>query len=150
MELSAESTEGGVTHVDGDTTEVRGSSSVGRPVEATDVRASGLVSTVSNADAFRSGDSHFTTVTSSVRLVNDDGAWSGTSTSVVAFTEAMALGDDFPRSAEMTILTGEGAYKGLTLIMSESYDGDSEAQWGVIVPTDRMPPAPDPLEPADE
>ncbi len=135
--------EGEVTPIDGTTTEIRGGSVVGTPVEATDPRASGLLASVHNADAFRSDDSHYTTFTTSVRLVNDDGAWSGTGTSMVAFTSKMALGDDIPRSTELTVLTGEGGYQGLTLIMSASDDGDSEAHWGVIVPTDGMPPVPD-------
>ena len=143
---SAEFTEGEVTRIDGTTTEIRGGRSAGKPVEATDPRASGLLTTVHNADAFRSGDSHYTTFTTSERLVNDGGAWSGTGTSVSAFTSEMALADEFPRSTEMTVLTGEGGYEGLMLILGSSFDGASEAQWGVIVPTDQMPPTPDPVE----
>ena len=147
---SAEFTEGEVTRIDGTTTEIRGGRSAGKPVEATDPRASGLLTTVHNADAFRSGDSHYTTFTTSERLVNDGGAWSGTGTSVTAFTSEMSLADEFPRSTELTVLTGEGAYEGLMLLLGSSFDGASEAQWGVIVPTDQMPPTPDLVEPSDE
>jgi hypothetical protein len=147
---SAEFIEGEVTHIDGNTTEIRGGYSAGKPVEATDPRASGLLTTVHDADAFRSGDSRFTTFTTSVRLVNEGGVYSGTGTSVSAFTSEMALADEFPRSTEMTVLTGEGGYEGLMLILGSSDDGNGEADWGVIVPTDQMPPTPDPVEPSVE
>ena len=145
-ELSGAFAEGQVTAIDSTTTEIRGATWIGQPVEATDPRASGLLTYVDNADAFKFSDSHYTTVTSSVRLVNDGGTWSGTGTSVVAYTSEMALSDEIPRSTGLTVLAGEGGYQGLTLIMSTPDDFDNEANWGVIIPTDGMPPVPDPME----
>ena len=149
-ELSEAFAEGQVTAIDSTTTEIRGSTWVDQPVEATDPRASGLLTYVDNADTFRSGDSGAMTVTSNVRLVNDGGTWSGTGMSMVAFTIEMALSDEGPRSTGLIVLTGEGGYQGLTLIMSTPDDLDNEANWGVIIPTDGMPPMPDPMEPPAE
>ena len=145
-EMSGAFAEGEVTPIDSTTIEIRGSSWVDQPVEATDTRASGLLTYLDNADAFRSGDSHYTTVASSVRLVNDGGSWSGTGASVVAFTSEMALSGDLPMSMGLTVLTGEGGYEGLTLIMSTLDTGGSEPSWGVIIPAGGMPPMPDPVE----
>jgi len=58
------------------------------------------------------------------------------------------LGDDDWRATESTVLTAEGGYEGLTLIMLQYWDDDSQMHWGVIVPTDRMPPVPDLIEPS--
>ncbi len=142
--------EGQVTAVDGTTTEIRGGIWVDQPVEATDPRASGLMTYVDNADTFTFGDSAATTVTSSVRLVNDGGTWSGTGLSMVAFTSEMALSDEVPRTTGLIVLTGAGGYQGLTLIMSAPDDFDNAANWGVIIPTGGMPPVPDPMEPPAE
>jgi hypothetical protein len=128
------------TDIDDMTTEVRGATVVGIPVEASDPRASGLLASAHNADSFESDDSGVRTATVSVRLVNDSGAWSGTSTGVTV------LAEDAPRSTELTVLAGEGGYEGLSLVMSASHDGDNEMLWGVIIPADGMPPIPDSVE----
>ena len=88
----------------------------------------------------------------SERLTNDGGAWSGTARSVVLDAE------DGPLVATMDVLTGEGGYEGLTLIMGQferlilgQFERvDMDANWGVIVPSDQVPPMPDPIEPATE
>ena len=50
------------------------------------------------------------------------------------------------RMAGMTVLAGEGDYAGLTLILSQAWDAAAEPlNWGVIVPTDQLPPMPDPV-----
>lgn len=138
-------TGGGDTYCDGSTCEARGMVVFGIPIEASDRRASGLLAFAENSDNFFYGDDDdyaIHTVTKSTRLANDGGAWSG------AGTGARALGDDDWRAAESTVLTGEGGYEGLTLIMLQYWDDDSQMQWGVIVPTDRMPPMPDLIEPS--
>ena len=46
----------------------------------------------------------------------------------------------------MAALTGEGDYEGLNLIMSQHRSADTETFWGVILPSDQLPPTPDPVE----
>ena len=46
-----------------------------------------------------------------------------------------------------TLLTGEGGYEGLSLILNQIWDADSERQWGVVLPSELVPPMPDPVEP---
>ena len=141
LETAPESTdnegEGGWTR------EVRGYEEVD-VVEADDQRASGLLTTITNIDTVEVDDGGFMTAATSVRLVNDGGAWSGTGRGVIAFVEE----GDF--ATVMNVLMGEGGYEGLTLIMSQYYDDDAQTRHGIIVPNDRLPPVPDPIELAAE
>jgi hypothetical protein len=45
------------------------------------------------------------------------------------------------------VLTGEGGYEGLTLIMGQSANDDTMTNWSIILPSDLMPPVPEPIEP---
>ncbi len=53
-------------------------------------------------------------------------------------------------TAAMDRLTGEGGYEGLTPIMGQSAGADAMVNWGVVVPSDQMPPMPDPVSPTTE
>jgi hypothetical protein len=71
--------------------------------------------------------------TSSLRLVNDGGAWTGT---------ARSFGSgDATQGVDIWELTGEGGHDGLNLFMFD-YAGNEQA-WGIIVADDAMPPVPD-------
>ena len=123
--------------------EVRGLEEV-EVVAASDARASGVLTTIGNVNALEVDDGGFVTAATSVRLVNDGGAWSGTGGAIQAFVE------DRGSATLLAVLTGEGDYEGLTLIMTQYYDDDAQARQGIIVPTDKMPPVPDPVEPTSE
>jgi hypothetical protein len=123
--------------------EVRGIEEV-ELVAASDSRASGVLTTIGNVNALEVDGGGFVTAATSVRLANDGGAWSGTGRAVHAVAE------DGGFATVMNVLTGEGGYEGLTLIMSQYYDDDAQTRHGIIVPNDKMPPMPDPIEPAAE
>jgi hypothetical protein len=123
--------------------EVRGIEEV-EIVAASDSRASGLLTTIGNVNALEVDDGGFMTAATSVRLVNDGGAWSGTGGAVQAFVE------DSGFATVLAVLTGERDYEGLTLVLIQYYDDDAQTRQGVIVPTDKVPPFPDPIEPTSE
>jgi len=123
--------------------EVRGVEEV-EIVAASDPRASGVLTTFGNANALEVDDGGFMTAATSVRLVNDGGAWSGTGGAVQAFVEDRGF------ATVLAVLTGEGDYEGLTLVMTQYYDDDAQARQGVIVPSDKVPPFPDAIEAAAE
>ena len=112
-------------------------------IEATDPRASGRVTSVTNMNMLEVEGGGVATVATMMRLVNDGGAWSGTALALHMAAEDAGI-------TSMTVLTGEGGYEGLTLIMSQYYDDNARTRRGVIVPSDQMPPMPDPIEPAAE
>jgi hypothetical protein len=110
-------------------------------VEATDPRASGLVIISANSNLIELGDGAIMTAVMSERLTNEGGAWSGTGRFV------MAGSGDSGVMASMGVLTGEGDYEGLTLIMGQSEGAGPMSNWGVILPSDQVPPMPDPVQP---
>jgi hypothetical protein len=114
-------------------------------VEATDPRASGLL--VHNQGQFEwdppdeTGRLRGSMSSHAFRLTNDDGAWSGSARSLHVAErrlEPVVLAED----SDMLMLTGEGDFEGLTLILTQSQDGDTDASWAVIIPTDDVPPFP--------
>jgi len=113
-------------------------------LEATDPRASGLITISVNSNLVEIGGGAVMTAAMSERLTNDGGAWSGTGRFVMASAEDGGL------MAAMDVLTGEGSYEGLTLIMGQFAGAAAMTNWGVIVPSDQMPPMPDPVEPPEE
>ncbi len=121
--------------------ELRGQTEVDIPVEASDPRASGLWTFTINAEFVETAGGVVGMDTRSDRLVNDDGFWMGTGMAVSVF------GEDDDRAAGLTVLTGEGGYDGLSLILSQSYEDGVESYWGVILPSDKVSPMPDPIEP---
>jgi hypothetical protein len=69
----------------------------------------------------------------SVRLVNENGAWSGIATLVQT---------EWGASPNSYLLTGSGDYEGLTMMLGiGGFEG--EEYWGAIVPTDAIPPFPE-------
>ena len=109
-------------------------------VEATDPRASGLITISANSNLVELGDGAIMAAVMSERLTNDGGAWSGSGRFF------MANAGDGGVMASMDVLTGEGDYEGLALIMGQSAGAGPASNWGVIVPSDQMPPVPDPVE----
>jgi hypothetical protein len=110
----------------------RGSSRIDVPVEAGDARASGLFTWAQNEETI--GNVH--AVSAEPRLVNDAGAWSGPWTGVLQLRKDR---NGFRRQAAMVVLSGDGAYEGLTLFMTQTLD----EQLGYIIPTDLLLPAPE-------
>ena len=43
----------------------------------------------------------------------------------------------------LSMLTGEDGYEGLTLMMNQYRDLDTTTFWGVIIPSDKVPPFPE-------
>jgi hypothetical protein len=127
------------------------SSTINMGVEATDARASGLLSWTGFYGDVGSAEElpWFGVRKFGVRLDNDDGAWTGTR-DVFFATEPdertkkqkrqkkgktpLDFGTDFIE------LTGEGGYEGLTMLMTNREGGFV----GIIVPSDWVPAQPDP------
>jgi hypothetical protein len=109
-------------------------------VEATDPRASG---TLTNIEDFANdkNDGRYRVGGTSLRLVNDGGAWVGTSRTVAGSTVA-PNGDDILGS--FAALTGEGGYEGLTMFTFRTFGPEESANIGFIVPTDIVPTMPPP------
>jgi hypothetical protein len=110
-------------------------------VEATDPRASGLMTTTTNWNTVVLGDEwKVITTATGERLTNEGGTWTGTGRGVMSGGEAMMW-------AGMEVLTGEGGYEGLTLVMGQFMQMDvGDAHWGFILPSDQVPPMPDLLD----
>ena len=111
-------------------------------VEATDPRASGLMTTTTNWNTVVLGDEwQVITVATSERLTNEGGTWTGTGRGVMSGGEAMMW-------AGMDVLTGEGGYEGLSLVRGQFMQMNvGDTNWGFILPSDQVPPMPDPVEP---
>jgi hypothetical protein len=73
----------------------------------------------------------------SARIDNPDGSWTGTFTGAYDHPEATGFVE------EWNILTGSGAYDGLTALFH--YSGDGSTLEGVIVPSSDLPTQPDPI-----
>lgn len=131
------------------------------PVEATDPRASGLLSLVRSQGGVCSEDQRLNDLAAiclaplysvdrnGMRLVNDDGAWVGT---------RVHFGGDMPdertrnprkkgedeawsfRQEDLFELVGQGAYDGLAMLGSL----DTRGIFGIIVPAASLPDQPEP------
>jgi hypothetical protein len=134
----------GVFPVEGDENVVRDHRETDA-VEATDPRASGLLTTIGNWNEVAHEGSGFMTAATSVRLANDGGAWSGTGRGTITNT-----GGGRSLMTGLSMLTGEDGYEGLTLMMNQYWEPDTATFWGVILPSDQVPPVPDPVEPSAE
>jgi hypothetical protein len=111
-------------------------------VEATDARVSGLLTETANWNWAVGDETGVLSAATSQRLTNDGGAWVGEGRMVLADAGGSS------RMAGMTVLAGEGDYAGLTLILSQAWDAAADPlYWGIIVPTDQLPPMPDPIGP---
>ena len=113
-------------------------------VEATDPRASGLL--VHDQDNWdwdppdETGRLSGSVSSHAFRLTNDHGVWSGTSRSLYVAErrlDPVALTTD----SDMLMLTGEGDFEGLTLVLAKP--NDDGISRGVIVPTDAILPYPE-------
>lgn len=114
---------------------IRGDGIVDIPLTAGDPRASGLLTEIGNQEILGNG-----VITSSrLRIVNDDGAWEGTSMGALRLKNKQGQGNPYNRGASVATLAGEGAYEGLTLVLAQTLD-----EWqGYIVPTAVLPPLPE-------
>ena len=125
---------------DEEAAEMRGLTVQGAPVEASDPRMSGLYYYVINGNGQKLNTPDFAIVESrSMRMENDGGAWTGTTTYVEA-----GSGSDGPPAmvAEAGILIGEGGYEGLIAVIHGDYveaDGQGEA----VILERSVPPIPE-------
>jgi hypothetical protein len=122
-------------HSDEFAAEMRGEVGVDH-MEATDLRASGILTSVTNWNQVLVGRGGLAAGTTRLRLSNDGGTWSGTGQGFHMITERGG-------ATYMAVLIGEGGYEGLTLAMVEYADDDTQTRRGVIFPSDQMPPVPD-------
>lgn len=122
--------------------EVRGDVEDGY-LRATDPRASGRMVSNTNLNMLEVVGGGLAAGAASVRLVNEGGAWSGTSRALHFVVEDGG-------GVVMTTLTGEGGYEGLTLLMVQYADDEAQTRRGVIIPSDQVPPMPDVIELPDE
>ena len=105
----------------------------GRPVEATDPRASGLLTLVDDyglAASDTEESSGIDVSSTSAVLENEGGSWVGTGRGVGAATP-----DSERFGSEFWELQGRGGYEGLTLFVV--LHGD-ERRWGIIMPTEEV------------
>jgi len=106
------------------------------PVEASDPRASGTMQNLTNDGGVIREVHSLIVWHNAVRLTNDGGSWVGHETSVVVYGD-----DGVPTEGHVIELVGEGGYDGLSLFVISQ----PVAPWvGIIVPTDTVPPQPDP------
>ena len=114
-------------------------------VEATDPRASGLMTITYNRNTVVLGDEwQVITTATSERLTNEGGTWTGTGRGVMTGGEVLMM-------TGMDVLTGEGGYEGLTLVMGQFMQANvADTNWGFILPSDQVPPMPDLVEPPAE
>jgi hypothetical protein len=136
-ELVQEPTE---TVVDG-VLEVRGVIVEGDQFEMDDPRLTGTVTLAVNVDVHKVGDFEDIVAGSfALRLENEAGSWAGQGTSVghngAGMSQEEALGLD------TWVLTGAGAYDGLSAILIVDPGGDQPTVEGVIF-AGEMPPAPE-------
>jgi hypothetical protein len=120
---------------DGTVLEIRGQEQTER-MEATDPRASGLLTSSLNRTQVEVDGTGVQTGSTWMRLTNDGGSWSGRGQVMLSFS------DDIIAMAGVTTLSGEGGYEGLTLFLSTSGDFLSQQSWGLIVPNELVAPAP--------
>ncbi len=114
---------------------IRGEGVIDIPLKAGDSRASGLLTEIGNQEIL--GNSVITS--SHLRIVNDDGAWEGTSNGALRLKKKQGGGNPYNRGASIAILAGEGAYEGLTLVLAQTLN-----EWhGYIIPTEALPPVPE-------
>ena len=113
----------------------RGFGFVDFPFEAGDARASGLMTFVDNDEVVGNALAR----ARAMRIVNDEGAWEGTSSAFLRMLEEPTAGPPFDHVADIAVLTGEGAYAGLTLVLTS----DLDVWQGYIIPTDLLPLVPD-------
>jgi hypothetical protein len=99
-------------------------------VEASDLRASGALSV--RFGEYLESDA-VTMFSTSMRLVNDEGGWTGTA--------RVFGGDEDAQRIQVWELTGEGGYDGLSLFMF--VPAGTEQPWGIILPSESIPPVPD-------
>lgn len=114
-------------------------------VEATDLRASGLLVHNEDSSTWDLPEDETSRIGISVsshafRLTNDVGAWSGTERSLYVADRRLDP-VELTTDSDMLMLTGEGDFKGLTLILAKPNDDGTSR--GVIVPLDAIPPYPE-------
>ena len=105
----------------------------GRPVEATDVRATGSLTLVDDYGVAASGpeeDSGIDVISTAAVLENEEGSWVGTGRAVGAATP-----DSERFGSELWELQGRGGYAGLTLFVVRRSDGQ---RWGIIMPNEEV------------
>jgi len=127
---------------DEDAGELRGAGAEGIPVEASDPRVSGLAYVLENGNREIGADTTAILESRSYRIVNDAGAWTGSST----FVQAGDPSVDGPPTIvrETGVLIGEGAYEGLIAFMTGDYregSGGEGVIYGIAVPP--VPDVPD-------
>ena len=118
--------------------EMRGLVVQGIPVEASDPRLSGLAYYAINGNWQNPGTPDYGILDSrSVRLENDGGAWTGTTT----YAETIDPSTDEPAAFEAGILIGEGGYDGLIAYVQADY---REGQRGdAVILRVAVPPSPE-------
>jgi hypothetical protein len=126
-------------------------------IEATDRRASGVLTVAAVKGGVADEDRTREVATHSMRLVNDAGTWTGTGVGLQALEpdertrKQRKKGRGRPplnAVTSVTQLTGDGAYAGLVLFLSYGIVEGYEQSWGIIVPVDTVPAAPE--LPADQ
>ncbi len=138
-------TEGVESRVDG-VTERRGWVFAGGLLETDDPRLTGSVTSVVNGDErIVTGSAFFVDLQSgALRIENDGGAWTGSLTSL----NHGRIDEDPTTAIDTAVLTGEGAYDGLSAYLLVDATEDPAVVQGAVF-AGEMTPAPDPVPPQD-
>ena len=115
-----------------------------RQVEWSDPRLPPTMTGRMNLDAHWRESDAIMPWASTHRLDGADGAWTVTERGFMETDGSFAL----------LVLTGEGAYEGLSAmlveVVLEAYEGDDETIWEGYIFEGGLPPMPDPIEPPSE
>jgi hypothetical protein len=120
----------------------RGTLPAEQPVEATDPRISGFMTIRNNVDVYQYSGGVVGVNVNSVRIDNDDGAWSGSGT---GFFASSAEGDP---SVAITVLLGEDAYDGMSVVLDNGTteeDGRFVEHFRGIIVDGPIAPMPEPV-----
>jgi len=113
------------------------------PIETSDPRLNGLITTSANGDERRvTGTTEAVDLQSSkYRIANDDGSWLGQGTAFIHLEGGTPTAD-----LDTLLLTGEGAYEGLSAYLLFDFSESPTAVEGVVfagemTPAPGLPPA---------
>lgn len=128
-------------------------------VDATDQRASGVLTVANVNGGVTDEDRTLEVATHSMRLVNDAGTWTGSGIGLQALEpdertkkQRKQGKGQRPLIAVTSVaqLTGDGAYDGLALFLASGIVENYGQSWGLIVPVGTVPEVPElPAESSD-
>lgn len=113
----------------------------GESIETTDARMTGTLSRALNGNVHKVGDfEELVLETAAWRIENEGGSWSGQGSALIHGGAEMS--DDEATDLDTILLTGEGAYEGLTAYVIADWTEDPVVIEGAVV-VGEAPPVPE-------